>query len=102
MERLDIDKQIGKRLKDIRLSKKLNQETVGKYCNVTFQQIQKYENGKNGLSAFRLLQLANGLGVSVSYFLEDIKPELQNFVGSTNVQQDQVNLPVVKTLDNDM
>jgi transcriptional regulator with XRE-family HTH domain len=102
MKRLDIDKQIGKRLKNIRLLKKLSQETVGKYCNVTFQQIQKYENGRNGLSAFRLLQLANGLGVSVSYFLEDIKPELQNFVGSQDVQQDQVVTPVEKTSYNDM
>lgn len=102
MKRSDIDKQLGKRLKDIRLLKKLNQETVGKYCNVTFQQIQKYENGRNGLSAFRLLQLANGLDVPISYFFDGLKPELQNFVGSQDVQQDQVVTPVVKTSYNDM
>lgn len=102
MEQKQVEKQIGKRLKDLRLLKRLSQEKVGKLCNVSFQQIQKYEKGRNGLSAFRLLQLANGLGVSVSYFLEDIKPELQNFVGSQDVQQDQVVTPVVKTSYNDM
>jgi transcriptional regulator with XRE-family HTH domain len=102
MEQKKVEKEIGKRLKDLRLSKRLSQEKVGNLCNVSFQQIQKYEKGRNGLSAFRLLQLANGLGVSVSYFLEDIKPELQNFVGSQDVQQDQVVTPVVKTSYNDM
>ena len=102
MKRSDIDKQLGKRLKDIRLLKRLNQETVGKYCNVTFQQIQKYEKGRNGLSVFRLLQLCNGLEISFSYFMDGLKPELQNFVGSQDVQQDQVVTPVEKTSYNDM
>lgn len=102
MKRTNIDIQIGKRLKDIRLSKKLNQEKVGEFCNVTFQQIQKYEKGRNGLSVFRLLQLCNGLGVSFSYFVEGLDSELQNFVGSQDVQQDQVVTPVVKTSYNDM
>ena len=37
---------------------------------VTFQQIQKYEKGTNGVSALRLLQLANFLKVPVTYFYE--------------------------------
>ena len=102
MKRTNIDIQIGKRLKDIRLSKRLNQEKVGEFCKVTFQQIQKYEKGRNGLSVFRLLQLCNGLGVSFSYFVEGLDSELQNFVGSQDVQQDQVVTPVVKTSYNDM
>ena len=89
MKRSDIEKQIGKRLKDIRLSKRLSQEKVGNFCNVTFQQIQKYEKGRNGISAFRLLQLANGFDVPVSYFFEGLTRGLQNFAGSTNVQQNQ-------------
>lgn len=104
MIRKDIEKHIGKRLKDKRKLLGLSQTQVAQKCNITFQQIQKYENGVNGLSVFRLLQMCNALDVPVSYFLEDIKNEnvLQNFVGSTNVQQDQVVTPVVKTLDNDM
>ena len=39
--------------------------------NVTFQQIQKYEKGTNGVSSSRLLQLAVFLKVPVNYFYED-------------------------------
>lgn len=102
MKRSDIEKQIGKRLKDIRLSKRLSQEKVGNFCNVTFQQIQKYEKGRNGISAFRLLQLANGFDVPVSYFFEGLTTGLQNFAGSTNVQQNQECTLAEKTLENDM
>ena len=37
----------------------LTQTKVAKAINVTFQQIQKYEKGTNGVSSIRLLQLAN-------------------------------------------
>jgi len=90
MERTNIEKQIGKRLKDIRLLKRLSQEKVAKHCNVSFQQIQKYEKGTNGLSVFRLLQLCNGLGVSFSYFVDGLDNGLKNFDGYSEVHQDQV------------
>jgi len=99
MIRTEIEKELGRKLKELRISRKLSQTKVGKKINVTFQQIQKYEKGTNGLSVFRLLQLCNAFNIPVSYFLNN---ELQNFVGSTNVQQDQVVTPVEKTLDNDM
>ena len=44
---------------------------VAKAINVTFQQIQKYEKGTNGVSSIRLLQLANYLKVPINYFFED-------------------------------
>ena len=40
MTELEIKKQMGKRLKDIRLIRRLSQEQVGAICGVTFQQIQ--------------------------------------------------------------
>ena len=39
---------------------------------VTFQQVQKYENGKNRISASRLSQIARTLQVSVSFFFEGV------------------------------
>ena len=49
-----------------------------KAINVTFQQIQKYEKGTNGVSSIRLLQLANFLKVPVNYFFEDFSEYLLN------------------------
>ena len=102
MTELEIKKQMGKRLKDIRLIRRLSQEQVAAICGVTFQQVGKYEKGKNGISSYRLLQLCHGLNVSESYFLKGLIPELQNFVGSTNVQQNQECTLAEKTLENDM
>ena len=46
--------------------------------NVTFQQIQKYEKGTNGVSSLRLLQLSNYLKVPINYFFEDFSEYLIN------------------------
>lgn len=49
------DKAIGLRLKTFRLQRKLSQTDLGKHLGVTFQQIQKYENGVNRLAGSRLI-----------------------------------------------
>ena len=49
----------------------LTQTKVAKAISVTFQQIQKYEKGTNGVSSIRLLQLSNYLKVQINYFFED-------------------------------
>ena len=45
------------------------QEQLGKSLRVTFQQIQKYENGKNRLSGSRLIKAAETLKVSPAQLL---------------------------------
>jgi len=62
---------LGNKLKLRRLALGLTQTKVAKAISVTFQQIQKYEKGTNGVSSIRLLQLANYLKVPVNYFFED-------------------------------
>ena len=62
---------MGKRLRMRRLSLGLTQTKVANAINVTFQQIQKYEKGTNGVSSIRLLQLSNYLKVPINYFFED-------------------------------
>ena len=81
-EQVLFEKEIGKWLKKTRLSKtKVNpltgrtmvvtQTKLAKHLGVTFQQIQKYEKGTNGVSSARLLQLANFLKVEIKFFFED-------------------------------
>ena len=67
----DFNIHLGKKLRMRRLSLGLTQTKVAKAINVTFQQIQKYEKGTNGVSSSRLMQLSSFLKVPITYFFED-------------------------------
>jgi len=64
---------LGKKLRMRRLSLGLTQTKVAQAINVTFQQIQKYEKGTNGVSSNRLMQLSQFLKVPIIFFFEDFK-----------------------------
>ena len=66
----DFNKHLGEMLRKRRLALGLTQTKVAKAINVTFQQIQKYEKGINGVSSVRLLQLAGYLKVPINYFYD--------------------------------
>ncbi len=67
---------LGRKLRMRRLSLGLTQTKVANAINVTFQQIQKYEKGTNGVSSSRLIQLSNFLKVPITYFFEDFSDNL--------------------------
>ena len=67
----NFNKHLGGKLKLRRLALGLTQTKVAKAINVTFQQIQKYEKGTNGVSSIRLLQLSNYLKVPIHFFFEE-------------------------------
>ena len=69
----NFNKHLGKKLRIRRLSLGLTQTKVAQAINVTFQQIQKYEKGTNGVSSNRLMQLAEFLKVPIIYFFEDYR-----------------------------
>lgn len=64
----EADKELGKRIRLRRLEMKMSQEELGKQLGVSFQQIQKYERGKNRVGASRLVNIAKALDVSPSFF----------------------------------
>ena len=74
----NFNKHLGNKLKLRRLALGLTQTKVAKAINVTFQQIQKYEKGTNGVSSIRLLQLSNYLKVPINYFYEDFSEYFTN------------------------
>ncbi len=74
----NFNKHMGGKLKMRRLALGLTQTKVAKAINVTFQQIQKYEKGINGVSSIRLLQLSNYLKVPINYFFEDYEEYRDN------------------------
>jgi transcriptional regulator with XRE-family HTH domain len=67
-----IDVHVGKRIRLRRLFLGMNQETLANGLGLSFQQIQKYENGANRVSASRLSAMADILGVSISFFFADV------------------------------
>ena len=64
------NRHLGAKLRLRRLALGLTQTKVAQAINVTFQQIQKYEKGTNGISSLRIMQLSNFLQVQVTYFFE--------------------------------
>jgi transcriptional regulator with XRE-family HTH domain len=66
------DKHVGNRVRMRRMMAKMSQTTLGNAMSISFQQLQKYENGTNRLSAGRLHQLSHILQVSVSFFFEGL------------------------------
>ena len=73
-----LDAYIGQRIKLRRTILKLSQDEVASMIGVTFQQVQKYENGMNRISAGRLFVLAKVLNVDVSFFFDGIEREVPN------------------------
>ena len=74
----NFNRHLGAKLRMRRLALGLTQTKVAQAINVTFQQIQKYEKGTNGVSSIRLLQLSNYLKVPINYFFEDFSEYLIN------------------------
>lgn len=70
-----IDVHVGNRIRMRRLLLGMNQETLANALGLTFQQVQKYEGGANRVSASRLSAMAEILGVPISYFFGDLRPD---------------------------
>lgn len=66
-----IDLSVGSRLRQARQLAGASQEEVGAAIGVSFQAVQKYENGENRLSAGRLAAAAKFLTVPMSFFFQD-------------------------------
>ncbi len=65
-----IDKIIGRNIRLHRLARKMSQTELGNQLGVSFQQVQKYENGINRVGSGRLYQIAGILGPHVSVFFK--------------------------------
>jgi transcriptional regulator with XRE-family HTH domain len=72
---VDIDRHVGARLRMRRIILGMNQTQLARAAGIAFQQVQKYENGVNRISASKLYQFASALGVPVSFFFEDVEPK---------------------------
>ena len=80
-----VDIHVGRRLRAARLAQQISQEKLAEGVGLTFQQIQKYENGINRIGTGRLHALATLLEVPVSYFFEGIDSGSSKAAGDSNM-----------------
>jgi transcriptional regulator with XRE-family HTH domain len=79
-----VDRSVGRRVRMARVSRGLSQTALASQLGLTFQQLQKYEKGTNRISASKLHDIAQILGVEVVSFFEDASDpaRLANIVDS--------------------
>jgi transcriptional regulator with XRE-family HTH domain len=71
----DLDRQIGRRLKKLRMQADVSAIALANAIGSTQQQISRYEQGENKLSASQLYLLAQCLGVPISWFFLECELE---------------------------
>ncbi len=67
-----VDAHVGKRIRHQRWMVGMTQQQLAEKVGIKFQQVQKYETGMNRVSASRLWDIAETLGVSISFFFDGI------------------------------
>ena len=71
----DVDRFVGARMRDRRITLGLTQQQTADLIGVTYQQAHKYEKGINRIAAGRLYDVARALGVDVGYFFQGLEGE---------------------------
>lgn len=67
-----VDAHVGKRIRHRRWMIGMTQQQLADKVGIKFQQIQKYETGMNRVSASRLWDIADALGVTIAFFFEGL------------------------------
>lgn len=71
-----IDLYVGTRVRARRAGLRISQTKLGDALGITFQQVQKYENGANRVGASNLFKIAKVLGVDVGFFFEGMPDDI--------------------------
>lgn len=67
-----VDQHVGRKLKQARQLRSLSQNELAKQLNLSFQQVQKYENGVNRISASKLFEIGQVLDAPIDYFFDGL------------------------------
>ncbi len=76
----EVDRYVGSRIRERRVMLGLTQQYMANLVGVTYQQAHKYERGINRVSAGRLFDISQALGVPVGYFFEDMEKDTNHEV----------------------
>lgn len=69
------DRHVGARIRERRVMLGLSQQQLARLIGVTYQQAHKYERGLNRISAGRLFEIGQVLGVPVAWFFEGLEAD---------------------------
>jgi transcriptional regulator with XRE-family HTH domain len=69
-KKIKTSKEIGEKIKRRRRELGISQEQLAEILGVTYQQVQRYENGTNKLNVENIQAVSDALSVPVSYFFE--------------------------------
>ena len=106
--RADIATNVGNYIKLYRTQHNMTQRDLGQRLGITYQQVQKYENGSCNINLNRLYDIIHGLNMPVSVLLEifdfDALPHhipkgahiLEHFHGIENINLRQIILDICK------
>jgi len=83
-----VDVHVGQRIRQRRWLTGMTQQRLAELVGIKFQQIQKYETGANRVSASRLWDIADALGVEIAFFFEGIKTVNEPVKAAENVPID--------------
>jgi transcriptional regulator with XRE-family HTH domain len=86
--------EVGRRMKQLRLERGLTLVEFGRQLGVSFQQIQKYERGTNGVTVEKLLRAATILHVDLKAFWQD---PFETEINSMPPSRDRGVISLVKT-----
>ena len=81
------DLHVGKRLRNRRYILGLTQKDIADALGIKFQQVQKYETGANRISASRLHQSAQALGVPASYFFDGLDADPHDDLAAATIDE---------------
>ncbi|WP_245451672.1 helix-turn-helix domain-containing protein [Mesorhizobium waimense] len=86
------DRHVGRQIAAVRVQSDVSQAQLARSIGISFQQLQKYENARNRVSASMLYEIASSLGVPVGRFFEGLP-------GNDEASVEARPLPVDERLD---
>ena len=92
-----VDAHVGKRIRHRRWMVRMTQQQLADKVGIKFQQIQKYETGMNRVSASRLWDIADALGVQISFFFEGLADAEQAMAARSDLMADKEALELVRS-----
>jgi transcriptional regulator with XRE-family HTH domain len=93
-----VDAHVGKRIRHRRWMVGMTQQQLADKVGIKFQQIQKYETGMNRVSASRLWDIAEALGVTIAFFFEGLSDDQRAAkTAETDLMADREALDLVRS-----
>jgi transcriptional regulator with XRE-family HTH domain len=90
-----VDVHVGLRVRNLRKLRCMSQTRLGDAIGISFQQVQKCEKGANRIGASRLFEFSEIFDIPISYFFDDMAPDIAGKPASELTTSDPYHIPEV-------